>query len=116
MFVIVGIVVFGPLGVFIGWLHMKGTLAYPTDVTINVEANPYNYKMMPGKETEISWPLWTVLLGTLQKLLEKENILSPEEKREFENVRAKIQRLREGSVIGKPRRRRVLAALKRERS
>lgn len=116
VFVTVGIIVFVPLGVLIGWLHMKGTLAYPTDVAITYESNPYLYKIAPGKEKEISYPLWAILSATLQKLLEKEDILTPEEKREFEDVRDKIQRLREGKIIGEPRQRRMLAVMEKEGS
>lgn len=86
---------------------MKRTLAYPTQVRINVEANPYNYIRIPGKETEIIWPLWSVLLQTFQRFLEKENVMTEEEKKEFENVINKIEILRKGGVIGTPRQRQL---------
>lgn len=113
MFVTISIVLMVPIGVLIGWLHMKRTLAYPTDVSIGVEANPYNYILLPGKETELFAPYWLMMTNSLQKILEKENVLSPEEKREFENIRAKIERLRKGGVIGRPRQRQLLARLEK---
>lgn len=109
VFVVVSIALIVPIGVLMGWFHMKRTLAYPTDVAIGVEANPYNYILMPGKETELFAPYWLMITNSLQKILEKENVLSSEEKREFENIRAKIERLRRGEVIGVPRQRKLLA-------
>ena len=92
---------------------MKRTLAYPTDMAIGVESNPYNYMLTPGKETELLAPYWLLITNSLRKILEKENILSPEEKREFENIQAKIERLRKGEVIGRPKQRQLLAKLER---
>jgi len=113
VFVIISILLMVPIGVLIGWLHMKRTLAYPTDMAIGAEANPYNYMLLPGKETELLAPYWLMITNSLQKILEKENILSPEEKREFENIRAMIERLKKGQVIGRPRQRQLLARLER---
>lgn len=107
MYVIVSLMLIVSFCVFLGWLHMKRTLAYPTQVRINVEANPYNYIRIPGKETEIIWPLWSVLLQTFQRFLEKENVMTEEEKKEFENVINKIEILRKGGVIGTPRQRQL---------
>jgi len=99
IFIIFSLVTILPLGVLIGWFHFKRTLAYSAAMAINVESNPYNYMITPGKETEIVWPMHTLFLTALQKLLEKENMLSQEEKEAFEEVLTKIKRLREGHVI-----------------
>ena len=87
---------------------MKQTLAYSAGMAITVESNPYNYMIKPGTETEITWPMWAMMLRVSQKLLEKENLLSKEEKEELGNIRQKIERLRRGEVIGKPRQRQLL--------
>lgn len=115
VFVIVGILVFGLLGILIGWLHMKGTLAYPTAVTITTEANPYNYIVLPGKQREAFVPAWLLTMQALHKILEKEKLLSPQEKREFENIKDKLERMIKGEVIGRPRQRRLLVAVEREK-
>ncbi|OYT45378.1 hypothetical protein DRO29_02520 [Candidatus Bathyarchaeota archaeon] len=112
-FIIFSLVTIIPLGVLIGWFHFKRTLAYSAAMAINVESNPYNYMITPGKETEIIWPMHMLYLTALQKLLEKENMLSPEEKKSFEEVLTKIKKLREGHVIGTPRHRQLLAKLKK---
>ena len=112
-FIIFSVVTIVPVGVLIGWFHFKRTLAYSAAMAINVESNPYNYMIMPGKETEIIWPMHTLYLTALQKILEKENILSQEEKRAFEDILTKIERLREGQIVGTPRHRQLLAKLKK---
>jgi len=109
LFAIVAVIVIFPLGVLIGWLHMKRTLAYPTQVAITVESNPYNYKIRPGKEAEINYPLWYLMLRTLEKLSEKEGVLTSKEKKEFEELREKIERLKRGEVIGAPRQRKIMS-------
>ncbi len=115
VFIIVGIAVFVPLAVFIGWLHMKGTLAYPTQMAIAVESNPYNYLITPGKQEEAFAPAWLLTLKALQKILEKEEMLSPQEKSEFEDISAKLERLLKGEVLGAPRQRKLLTAVKRKK-
>ena len=109
MYIVVAVVLIFPLGVLIGWLHMKRTLAYPAQMAISVESNPYNYKITPGIGSEISWPMYHLLLETIKKISEKEDILSAEEKKEFEELIIKIERLRKGEVIGAPRQRRLLS-------
>jgi len=109
VFTIVSMVLIVPLSVLIGWLHMKRTLAYPTDVAIGVEANPYNYILIPGKEAEIFVHYWLIHMTSLQKIMEKTKLLTPEEKKEFEDIRGKLETLKKGGVIGQPKQRKVLA-------
>jgi len=116
VFVVVAIMLLFPLGVLIGWLHMKRTLAYPTQMAINAESNPYNFKIMPGISSDISWPMWHLMLRTMEKLSKKENILSPEERKEFEELRVKIERLRKGEVIGVSKQRKLLNTSSKERT
>ena len=86
---------------------MKRTIAYPTDVAIGVEANPYNYILTPGKETEVFVPYWLIHMTSLQKIMEKAKMLTPEEKKQFEDVRAKLEKLLKGGVVGQPKQRKI---------
>jgi len=115
VFVILGIVVIAPLGVLIGWFHMKRTLAYSTEATVSVESNPYTFIVIPGKEEELWAPAWMLTVQALQKILEKENMLSAEEKSEFEAILARFKKLLRGEVIGEPKQRQMLAKSKREK-
>lgn len=113
IFILFSLITIIPLAVLIGWLHMKQTLAYSAGIAINVESNPYSYMIRPGTETEITWPMWAIMLQMLQKLLQRESLLSAEEKHELQSIQDKIQRLRRGGVVGKPRQRQLLGKLKK---
>ena len=110
-FAVVAILIIIPTSVGIGWLHMKRTLAYSTDIEVSVEANPYNYVVVPGKEKEIYAPQLLLVLNSLQKILEKQNLLTEEEKSEFMQLRSNIGKMIEGGVIGRPRRRPISTGL-----
>src|SRR5919198_4074587 len=63
-----------PLAVSIGWLHMKRSPAYRSEIDVSVEANPYYYKLPPGYWKDALVP---VLLETMKlniKLLNKETL------------------------------------------
>ena len=111
VFAIGAIIIILPLGVLVGWLHMKKTLAYPAQMAINVESNPYNYKIRPGKESEINWPMWQLMLKTMEKISEKDNTLSTDERKEYEELKIKIERLIKGEIIGEPRQRKLRAQM-----
>jgi len=108
LFVVMAIALLFPLGAFIGWLHMKRTLAYPAQMAVNVESNPYNYKIMPGKESEVVWPIWHLLLRMMERMSEKESIISMDEKRELEELLLRIEILKNGGVVDTPRQRSLL--------
>lgn len=109
IYAIIAITLIIPFGILLGWLHMKRTLAYPAQVAIDVESNPYNYKITPGISTEIGWPMNHLILRTLEKMSKEEGVLSPEEMEEFRDLTAKIEKLRKGEIIGVPRQRRLLS-------
>jgi hypothetical protein len=56
LFSILAIAVGVPLAVFSGYFHFKRSQAYSSEVDIGVEANPYYYKVTPGKERDIGVP------------------------------------------------------------
>lgn len=58
--------------------------------------------------------MWHFMLRTMEKLSKKENILSPEERKEFEELRVKIERLRKGEVIGVSKQRKLLNTFSKE--
>jgi hypothetical protein len=103
-FVLVGTVLGAPLSVAIGWLHIKRTPAYTSEADVGVEANPYNYKLTPGKETEILMPLYLELLAQLKHLNEAQNLLNEKDRHRIEDLEKKIQVLMQGGYVGTPRR------------
>lgn len=93
--VIVGV----PLAVFIGWLHLKRSPAYRSEIDVGIEANPYYYKLPPGYWKEALVP---VLLETMKlniKLLNKET-LTENEVKSLKNLQEKLQTLIDGGRVG----------------
>jgi uncharacterized membrane protein required for colicin V production len=87
-----------PLAVFIGWLHLKRSPAYSSEVDVGVEANPYYYKLPPGYWKEALVP---VLLETMKlniKLLNKESLTEGEIK-SLKDLQGKLQNLIDGGRI-----------------
>jgi hypothetical protein len=93
------IIVGAPLAVFIGWLHLKRSPAYSSEVDVGVEANPYYYKLPPGYWKEALVP---VLLETMKlniKLLNKET-LTENEVKSLKSLQEKLQTLIDGGRVG----------------
>ena len=57
-----------PLAVGIGWVHIKRSPLYSSEMDIGVEANPYYYKLPPGYSREVYAPLYLELLVQLGRL------------------------------------------------
>jgi hypothetical protein len=94
-----------PLSVVIGWLHLKRSSAFASEVDIGVEANPYYYKLYPGYNKEVFAPLYLELLVQLKRLASAQGVLSSEEKARIEDLESKMQILIDGGFVGTPRRR-----------
>ena len=92
-----------PLSVFVGWIHMKGSGLWMSEVDISVEANPYLYKMYPGYWQEAFTPLYLELLRGMRVMLEKEKMLTKDDKERIENLEEKVRKLIEGGYVGTPR-------------
>lgn len=88
-----------PLGVFLGWLHVKRSAAYSSELDIQVEANPYYYKLPPGFWKEVFAPTYLQLLRLNLKLLNKES-LTEEEQKQIKELQKKLENLISGGNEG----------------
>jgi len=102
-FAITAIIVGVPSSCIIGWVHMKGSAIWRSEMDISVEANPYFYKMYPGYWKEAFTPLYLELLRAMKMLLEKERILTNDDRERIESLEEKLQKLIEGGYVGYPR-------------
>jgi len=84
-FTVLAVVIASPLSVIIGLFHMRRTAAFAADASVSMEANPYVYKIVPGKEREVTVP---------------GDKLTAEEKQELERVLAKADKLLMGHSVG----------------
>jgi hypothetical protein len=93
-----------PLAICIGWVHLKRSKLYSSEVDVSVESNPYNYKMQPGYWKEVFTPLYLELLVQVERLLEVQGLLSESDKRRIEGLQQKLRILLDGGYVGTPRR------------
>jgi len=93
-----------PLSIAAGWVHYKRSPAYTSEIDIQIEANPYNYKLIPGKERELYGPLYLEMLQLMRKLLQAQDLMSIEEKSAVDTLERKLKILVEGGFVGSPRR------------
>ena len=98
VFTALAVVVASPVSIIIGLYHMRRTAAYAADATVSMEANPYVYKIVPGKEREVTVPLSIMTARVLLKLAGDK--LTDEEKQELEGVLAKADKLLLGHSVG----------------
>lgn len=91
-----------PLAIFLGWMHVKRSPAYSSEVDIQVEANPYYYKLPPGYWKEVFAPIWLELLRLNLKVLNKEP-LTEEEQKQIKELQKKLENLISGGYVGTPR-------------
>ena len=91
-----------PLGIFLGWVHLKRSKAFSSEADIGVEVNPYYYKLPPGFWKEVLAPLWLETLMLNLKILNNEK-LSDEELKKIDDLKKNIQHLIKGGAIGSPR-------------
>jgi len=99
VFAIITVLVAAPISVVIGLMHMRRTGAYAADASVTTESNPYVYKVIPGKEQEVILPLSILTARGLLKMAGSD--LTADEKREFEKVLAKADKLLAGHSVGK---------------
>lgn len=97
--IIVGI----PLAIFIGWLHIKRSPAYSSEMDVSVEANPYYYKLPPGYWKDALVPVMLETMKLNMKLLNKET-LTEAELNALKELQKKVENLIKGGYLGNPKR------------
>jgi hypothetical protein len=97
-------IVGAPLSVAIGWIHLKRSKLYSSELDISTEANPYNYKITPGINTEVLYPAYVEILHVLRKLAETNMLLNESELEHIEALEKKFDLLLKGGSVGRPRR------------
>jgi len=90
-----------PLLVFIGYVHYKKVAAYHAEADITQESQPYNFKLHPGYETIVTFPLFLSLTNFLLKW-SKDEKLTDEEINQLQDLQKKINLLIKGGYVGKP--------------
>jgi hypothetical protein len=91
-----------PVLVLIGYLHFKKSPAYTAEADVGVEAFPYHYKLLPGYNKEVVFPLYLMLTQFIIKIANNEK-LTEEELKQLNDIQNKIKLLLEGGQVGSPK-------------
>lgn len=91
-----------PILVIIGWVHFRRTHAYASEAEITIESNPYYYKLPPGWQREVLFPIYLEMIQFIIKTSKNEK-LSDEDITRINKLRKQIDLLLKGGQIGSPR-------------
>ena len=90
-----------PIMILAGYLHMRRTGAYRSEVEIDAESNPYMYKLPPGVHREVLAPLLYEVLGALKRADAGER-LTPDEVKAMKDLDEKLGFLAGGGILKRP--------------
>ena len=91
-----------PILVFIGYVHYKKSLAYSAEADINVESYPYFYRLPPGWNQDVVFPLYSVVTKLLVKIANNEK-LTEEETEKIKTIEKNLDHLIKGGYVGSHR-------------
>ncbi len=97
--VVVGIAL--PLLIAVGYIHYKKSPAFSTEVDVNVEANPYMFKLIPGWQKNAQFPMYLSMMNMMIKLSNNEK-MSSEDMQMMSEIQKNLKHLIDGGSIGKP--------------
>jgi len=102
-YVFLAVVIGVPMLILVGYIHYKRSAAFSAEADINVEAYPYWYKLPPGWNKEVVFPLYLQMINLMIKISKNEK-LSTDETKEMSDIQKSLSTLIEGGYIGKPAR------------
>ena len=101
MYIIIMVMIGVPIVILLGYMHLRRSSAYRSDVEVSTESNPYMYKLPPGIHHEALAPFFYEMLGLLKKADAGEK-LDAEEIQNIKNLDKKLQFLASGGVLKRP--------------
>ncbi len=87
-----------PILVSFGYIHFKKSHAYSSEADINVESNPYYFKLPPGHQKDVFFPLQLLLSQIILKIATNEK-LNEEEISKLEKIQKKLEILINGGIV-----------------
>lgn len=101
-YIVISSIIGIPLLVLAGFLHMRRSRAFTSEIEITNESNPYNYKLTPGIQKEIFAPLLLQLLTLTRKSFSSEK-LSMDEIEQLKKLDEKLDYLAKGGMLEIPK-------------
>ena len=100
-YILIAVFIGVPLLILVGYAHYKRSAAYSAEADINVESYPYWYKLPPGWNKEVVFPLYLSMLNIMIKMSKNEK-LSPDEIDKITNIQKSLSSLIDGGYVAKP--------------
>jgi len=91
-----------PILILIGWIHYQRTAAYASEAEITIESNPYYYKVPPGWQREVIFPLYLEMIQFIIRTSKNEK-LAEDDLSKITELQKKVEVLMKGGQIGSPR-------------
>jgi hypothetical protein len=99
VFLIVATVVFTIISILGGhYIHRKRQ--FRIEQAVATEENPYLYRAAPGKEKDLMIPVTIMQLDAIEAILESNNIMTEEKKKQIDSYRQELIKLSEGLSMG----------------
>jgi hypothetical protein len=99
VFLIAATVVFTVMSILGGhYIHRKRQ--FRLEQAVAIEENPYLYKSKPGKERDLMIPIAIMQLEAIEAILESNNLLTEEKKKQVDSFRDQLTRLSLGLTLG----------------
>lgn len=92
-----------PLLIGIGYLHYKKSPSFTSEADVTVESYPYYYKLTPGFDREVVFPLYMMMTKMMIKMGNGEKF-SNDELKEINDLQKKLDLLLKGGMVGNFRR------------
>ena len=91
-----------PILVLAGYIHFRRIPAYSSELDIGVYSNPWFFKIRPGYDQKVVFPMYRILTIMLLKLSNDEK-LDDKEIKEIQNILKNIDHLISGGFVNKPK-------------
>tara|TARA_B100001146_G_C15906692_1_gene316953 strand:+ start:54 stop:560 length:507 start_codon:yes stop_codon:yes gene_type:complete len=91
-----------PILVGVGYVHFKKSSAYSAEADVLIESHPYVFRIPPGWQTEVVFPLYLTLSEMMIKW-SKDEKLGDDDVKKLESLQDTIQKLLKGEMVGEPR-------------
>ena len=101
-YVVVSSIIGIPLLILAGFLHMRRSRAFISEIDITNESSPYNYKLIPGIQKEVFAPLLLQLLILTRKSFSTEK-LSMDEIEQLKKLDEKLDYVAKGGMLEIPK-------------
>ena len=95
LLVVIGV----PVMVLTGFVHYKKIPGFQSEAEINVENNPYIYKLQPGFQKEVVFP-WQLVMSKILLKIAADEKLTESEIKEIKELQKKMTHLLEGGYVG----------------